>query len=217
MLEEINKTLIEESAQHRLSVIEDPSLQWLTDGELETLNDTLSTAVLDWVCAKDFLTDRLAATFNDACQLKVLREDDCLHLESFEMSQKTAQGSKLRGPGRLREVAQRANQQCWIFARSLMPMSSLSAQPQLRRLNDQPLGLFLKTQQAQRSDFSFFTIMPESPLLDSFMKAFPAQKSERLPCLGRCSGFQWTQGECVVIEIFMPRFLNALRVALMAS
>lgn len=188
-------------------------LQLLSDDEIGMLRTNLSASVVSWLQDKSFLTDKLTATFRADCRLRLLREDDCVHLEKFDLPISIIGEKTFSGPGRLREVAQQVNQQCWIFARTLIPSSTLHQEPRLRQLGDQALGTFLQTKNAQRSNFGFFTVASTHTLLDSTRMLYSQQEGGQ-PRLGRCSRFTWSKGQCSVVEIFTPRFLHALQMAL---
>lgn len=103
----------------------------------------------------------------------------------------------------VREVILRGHDQPWVFARSVLPLSSLTGS--LRRLRKQgtrPLGAFLFTQpQLQRSPIALSLISRHHAYVPEYLLG-DAQ------VWGRRSIFSIDNKPLLVSEIFLPGFLD---------
>ncbi len=106
----------------------------------------------------------------------------------------------------IREVILYGNNQPWIFARSLLPLSSLTGRlRQLRKTSRKPLGAFLfKQPQLQRSAIEIARINPKHHYL-------PKQFHLNQPVWGRRSVFFVDQKPLLVSEVFLPDFVKSIQ------
>jgi chorismate lyase len=101
----------------------------------------------------------------------------------------------------VREVILQGCGQPWIFARSLLPLSSLQGKLRhLRKQHTRPLGAFLFSQpHLARSPIALATLNPHDGYL-------PAQLNNCPELWGRRSVFWLAQKPLLVSEVFLPAF-----------
>jgi len=116
---------------------------------------------------------------------------------------------KLLGLGRghwalVREVVLRGRGEPWVFARSLIPLTSLTGRlRQLRRFDSRPLGAFLFAQpDLQRGTMEVSRIGPGRAYV-------PPDLQGRAHLWGRRSVFRLEGRPLLVSEVFLPRFVQS--------
>jgi chorismate lyase len=105
----------------------------------------------------------------------------------------------------VREVILHGKNQPWVFARSLLPLSSLTGQlRQLRKASRKPLGAFLfKQPKLKRSPMLVAEFKPSTAII-------PTQYHQNKSLWGRSSVFYVDQKPLLVSEVFLPDFIQRL-------
>lgn len=162
--------------------------------------DQAPTTLKPWLLDKGSLTAKLIHLSHGHFQVKVLRQ-----LPARASRDETrALGIKLHQRCLVREVVLMGHGQDWVFARSVLPLSSLSGRLRhLRKHGNRPLGAFLFSQpQLQRSPIALSLIsrhdayLPEALLGDQ-------------QAWGRRSIFYVDGKPLLVSEVFLPDFPGA--------
>lgn len=106
----------------------------------------------------------------------------------------------------IREVILYGNNQPWVFARSLLPLSSLTGRlRQLRKTSRKPLGAFLfKQPKLQRSPIEVAKINHNHHYLPEYL-----HKNQTV--WGRRSVFYVDQKPLLVSEVFLPDFVKTIK------
>lgn len=153
-----------------------------------------SPALQGWLLDEGSLTARLIALSHGDFYVEVLRqkimrpgvsERRCLKMKRHELAL-------------VREVILHGDHQPWIFARSVLPLSSLTGRLRhLRKQGTQPLGAFLFNQtDLVRSEIAVRCLGPEHVYV-------PAPLCGELPLWGRRSVFYLDQKPLLVSEVFL--------------
>lgn len=97
----------------------------------------------------------------------------------------------------IREIVMSGNQQDWVFARSVLPLSTLTGRlRQLRTLDNRPLGaLLFREPSMQRSAIEISRLEPHN---------FNYPSEQR--CWARRSVFKLDNKPLLVAEVFLPTF-----------
>lgn len=105
----------------------------------------------------------------------------------------------------IREVVLCGRNQPWVFARSVLPLSSLTGELRhLRKQRDRPLGAFLFSQpHLIRSPIAVTAFNPD----DTYV---PAPLASAYPLWGRRSVFSLRGKPLLVSEVFLPAFCDRL-------
>lgn len=105
----------------------------------------------------------------------------------------------------VREVILHGKNQPWVFARSLLPLSSLTGQlRQLRKASRKPLGAFLfKQPKLKRSPMLVAEFKPSTGII-------PTRYQNNKSLWGRSSVFYVDQKPLLVSEVFLPDFIQVL-------
>ncbi|NND38815.1 MAG: chorismate lyase [Pseudomonadales bacterium] len=117
----------------------------------------------------------------------------------------------------LREVFLLCSGKPWVYARSVLPHSSLSGSLRhLRKFGDQPLGQLLFNSTNMRRDPFELTTIPQQRipgLQENVIETSPAKISgaEEQACLGRRSRFFLEDRPLIVSEIFLPAFWQGIQ------
>jgi chorismate--pyruvate lyase len=103
----------------------------------------------------------------------------------------------------VREVVLYGKDQPWVFARSLLPLPSLTGRlRQLRKAGRKPLGSFLfKQPKLHRGPLHVAQFKPETCVV-------PGHLQQGQTLWGRCSLFYLDQKPLLVSETFLPDFLQ---------
>lgn len=158
-------------------------------------------ALQDWLTDPGSLTARLIAKSHGAFDVQVLRQvigrptaNECVAL-----------GLGFNELALVREVVLRGHSQPWVFARSLLPLSSLTGELRhLRRQGSRPLGAFLFSQpHLERSPLEIARIA-------SGQGYVPASYAGLDTLWGRRSVFRLRAKPLLVSEVFLPDFVASL-------
>lgn len=169
-------------------------LRWRTQAPLR---GHLPPALKPWLLDSGSLTAKLVALSGGDFQVQVLRQ---VH-ERASLSEQQALGIARRQLCLIREVVLQGQGQPWVFARSVLPLSSLNGQLRhLRKQGSRPLGAFLFTQpQLQRSAIAL-------SLINSHHGYVPKNLLGKQSAWGRRSIFSIAQQPLLVSEVFLPDF-----------
>ncbi len=113
------------------------SIQWLPAERLGQL--TVDARVRPWLIGKGLLSARMKAVCADRFELKLVSQWSGLLNDSHKSALRSADTA-----GLFRDVEMSDDGQVWVFARTVMPDSTLCAHPWLAELGDASLGETLK-------------------------------------------------------------------------
>ncbi|MBB6520307.1 chorismate--pyruvate lyase family protein [Pseudoteredinibacter isoporae] len=148
-----------------------------------------------WLLGEGSLTKKL----QDACQgefsLRILRQG----LATPRVDEAKALGLPQRQQALIREIVMSGHGQDWVFARSILPLSTLTGRlRQLKTLDNRPLGaLLFKDPSMKRSPIEISQLVS-----DNFR--YPCEES----CWARRSVFYLDQKPLLVAEVFLPGFAH---------
>lgn len=151
-----------------------------------------------WLLGRGSLTSELLKASGGAVQVKILSQS----IAHVYPSEAKLLGLKPRQQALIREVVLCGAEQPWVFARSVLPLSTLSGRLRaLRKLDNRPLGHHL---------FSFAS-MRRGPIelaeLNSQQQYLPAQYiGDQQPLWARRSVFFLDHKPLLVSEVFLNSF-----------
>lgn len=160
-----------------------------------------SLAMQDWLMDSDSLTARLIAQSRGQFKVQLVRQmmglprlNECLAL-----------GMKRPALALIREVILCGNGDPWVFARSILPLASLTGRLRhLRKQGTRPLGAFLFSQpQLTRSAIAVAQISRDHAYV-------PGDLVGNQQLWGRRSVFYLQQKPLLVSEVFLPAFAAQL-------
>lgn len=153
----------------------------------------LSPCQCQWLLAEGSLTRKLVAASGGQFELKILSQG----LARVRPDEAKALKLGQRQLALVREIVMSGGAQPWVFARSVVPLSSLSGRlRQLKNLDNRPLGAMLfKDPSMQRSPIEIQRLAPAHI-------NYPLDK----PCWARRSIFHLAQKPLLVCEVFLPTF-----------
>ncbi|MGM8225426.1 chorismate--pyruvate lyase family protein [Cellvibrio sp. ARAG 10.3] len=158
-------------------------------------------ALCEWLLDKGSLTARLVARSHDHFHVEVLRQQiarpalsewRCLNMDRSELAL-------------IREVVLCGHQQPWVFARSVLPLTSLTGSLRhLRKQDARPLGAFLFSQpHLQRSAIAVSRLKRHHGYV-------PEPLTSDKPLWGRRSVFYLEDKPLLVSEVFLDAFVDTL-------
>lgn len=155
----------------------------------------------DWLEDSGSLTARLIAFSEGQFEVKVLRQE--IGIPSLNERKVLA----MRRPARalIREVVLCGKGEPWVFARSILPLSSLTGPLRhLRQQDNRPLGAFLFSQpHLLRSAIAVAHISRDHAYV-------PAELMGKTHLWGRRSVFYLHAKPLLVSEVFLPGFVSRL-------
>ena len=154
-----------------------------------------------WLEDTGSLTARLITQSQGQFKVKVLFQG----FGKIRLDERRALGLTKHQATLIREVILYGKNQPWIFARSLLPLSSLTGRlRQLRKTSRKPLGAFLfKQPRLQRSPIEVAQINCKHGYLPKYLH--PDQT-----VWGRRSVFYVEQKPLLVSEVFLPDFIKEI-------
>lgn len=157
-----------------------------------------STSLRTWLLDPSSLTQKLLAVSGGKFAVEVLQQT---HARASR-SEALALGIGFHQRCLIREVILCGQNQPWVFARSVLPLTSLTGRLRhLRKQGARPLGAFLFRQpQLQRSPIALALISRHHGYL-------PANLLGTTPVWGRRSIFTLNTKPLLVSEVFLPEFL----------
>lgn len=158
-------------------------------------------ALHQWLDDEGSLTARLIARSGGHFQVEIVRQ----YLGRPRLDEQQVLGMSRPTQALIREVFLCGKGERWVFARSVLPLSSLTgALRHLRKQHTRPLGAFLFRQPAlQRSPIAVRAFRPD----DSYLPAGLASTSS---LWGRRSVFSLQGKPLLVSEVFLPAFCDPL-------
>lgn len=158
---------------------------------------------MPWLLDEGSLTARLIEHSERAFDVELLQQG---WGEGF-VGEYRLLNSPLRQKMLVREVILRGAGRPWVFARSLVPVTSLQGRLKaLKQLDNRPLGaLLFQDPHMARGPIQVAEILPEHGYLHP-----QAQSVQPTPLWGRRSVFYLDQQPLLVSEVFLPEFLSTL-------
>ena len=156
-----------------------------------------STGLRSWLLDSGSLTAKLLILSGGKFKVQVLRQ---IHARAHR-SEALALGIGAHERCLIREVILRGHNQPWVFARSVLPLRSLTGTLRhLRKQGTRPLGAFLFSQpHLKRSAIALASISSHHAYL-------PATLMGTSPVWGRRSVFSLDAKPLLVSEVFLPGF-----------
>jgi chorismate lyase len=158
--------------------------------------------LLDWLTDEGSLTARLVAKSNGDFRVVIHSQ----RLGIPQLNEAKVLGITPNRIALIREVILYGCDQPWVFARSVLPLSSLTGPLRhLRKQNNKPLGAYLFNQPSlARKAIEIATIKPTHNYVPNFLFSNNSTKKEFL--WGRRSVFYLEQRPLLVSEVFLPSF-----------
>lgn len=157
-----------------------------------------------WLLDRGSLTQRLVAASAGQFRVRIL-------VQSFTKPRRTesqALGIPHQQLAMVREVILYGRDQPWVYARSVLPLSSLTGRlARLRKLDERPLGALLFADPSmRRGKLELARVQPTKVALPQELGIFDS------PLWGRRSVFYIADKPLLVSEIFLPTFspINAV-------
>ncbi len=161
-------------------------------------------SIWDWLLGKGSLTARLKTHCREQFRVQVLFQEWQQPLASErDILQLTPKGTHV-----VREVILHCDDKPWVYARSVIPRSTLTGKEQaLHLLGTKPLGQVLFDDPlTKRGTFEITRLLPEHAL---FPRAQAAAGREIEMAWGRRSVFYLSNKPLLVAEYFLPALLEA--------
>lgn len=165
-----------------------------------SLSTNISPALRAWLIDTGSLTARLIAASGNRFQVQVMVQQWCkpAHQEAKKLA------APLQHRAIVREVLLLGKDQPWVFARSIIPLTTLTGRLRaLRHLDNRPLGaLLFRDKTLQRSPIEIFAHhMQNGHWLTSVVDR---QHHHGQPLFGRRSIFRLDNKPLIVGEVFLP-------------
>lgn len=159
-------------------------------------------ALQQWLAHPGSLTARLIAKSAGRFRVEVVRQV----IGRPDLNECQVLGVNPTSLALIREVILKGNDQPWVFARSLLPLTSLTGPLRhLRKQTNRPLGAFLFSQpHLVRSPIAIAAISRDHAYVPAYLAG-----SERL--WGRRSVFSLQGKPILVSEVFLPDFVSSLQ------
>lgn len=156
-----------------------------------------SQALRSWLDDRGSLTARLIAQSDGDFAVQVMRQT----IGRPTLNERQVLGMKQPALALIREVTLLGRREPWVFARSILPLASLTGSLRhLRKQNNRPLGAFLFSQpQLQRSAIAVTRIGRDHAYV-------PGDLAGNQLLWGRRSVFYLQQKPLLVSEVFLPAF-----------
>ncbi len=156
-----------------------------------------STSLQNWLLDSGSLTAKLIKLSDGEFSVQVLRQ---VHARASH-GEALALGIGFHERCLIREVILRGHNQPWVFARSVLPLRSLTGSLRhLRKQGNRPLGAFLFSQpHLKRSPIALASISRHHAYL-------PPELVGETPVWGRRSIFSLEGKPLLVSEVFLPGF-----------
>lgn len=160
-----------------------------------------SLAMQEWLRDSSSLTARLIARSNGHFGVQLVRQ----MIGRPRLNECQALAMKRPALALIREVILCGNDEPWVFARSILPLASLTGQLRhLRKQGTRPLGAFLFSQpELTRSAIAVAPISRDHGYV-------PANLMDNKQLWGRRSLFYLQEKPLLVSEVFLPAFTNRL-------
>lgn len=158
----------------------------------------IPSGVKHWLFDPGSLTQRLVKASRGNFRVQVLSQ----HWQRPSLSEQRLLGMKTRQVAIIREVALLCHGEPWVFARSIIPATSVTGPlRRLRKFDDSSLGsLLFKDPSMQRDGFQICQL----PVASSYL---PKALENQTKLWGRRSRFLLKTKPLIVSEVFLPAFL----------
>ena len=152
----------------------------------------------DWLLDKGSLTQRLIDASDNRLSVRILSQ----RIDVPKFSEQRALSLPPRRLAMIREVVLMADSIPWVYARSIIPLTTLTGRlRKLRHLDNRPLGALLF------NDPSMTREEVEVACFTTSNKELPADLGDiKRPIWGRRSVFRLDTKPLLVSEIFLPDF-----------
>lgn len=148
-----------------------------------------------WLLGEGSLTKKLQEACEGEFALRILKQG----LATPRLDEAKALGLPQRQQALIREIVMSGHGQDWVFARSVLPLSTLTGRlRQLKTLDNRPLGALLFNDPSMERSAIEITQLEEG----SFR--YPSQET----CWARRSVFYLDQKPLLVAEVFLPEFAH---------
>lgn len=173
------------------------STRWFTPSQ--ALTRQIDPRILEWLSDEGSLTQRLKNYCPNQFSLEVLAEE----WGKPDHSEASLLGIPASQKVLLRQVHLKCADQLCVYARSVIPLSTLHGKHQrLQYLKNKPLGEYLFANPTlKRSKIEWSKLMPGSSL---YHIATAGQQQTRQPVWGRRSLFHIDSKSLLVSEFFLP-------------
>jgi chorismate--pyruvate lyase len=177
-----------------------PSLLWQPLSRITRLQRP-SLILQDWLTDSGSLTARLVAVSAGNFKVKLVRQ--IIGLPS--MNERLVLGMRRPAVALIREVILCGNNEPWVFARSILPLASLTGRLRhLRKQGTRPLGAYLFSQpRLTRSAIAVARISRDHAYA-------PSDLVNNHILWGRRSVFYLQEKPLLVSEVFLPDFIARL-------
>lgn len=177
-----------------------PALAWQPLQSI-TRQQRPNPALQDWLGDSGSLTARLIGQSDGDFNVRVVRQI----IGRPTLNERRLLGMKQPALALIREVILLGRNEPWVFARSILPLTSLTGSLRhLRKQNNRPLGAFLFSQpQLQRSPIAVARISRDHAYV-------PGDLAANQSLWGRRSVFYLQQKPLLVSEVFLPAFVAQL-------
>lgn len=177
-----------------------PTIHWHNQKN-SRLHPHFPPALANWLKDSGSLTARLLGLSHGDFRVQVLFQG----LAPTRLDERRLLGLKTSSSVLVREVILYGCNQPWVFARSLLPLSSLTGNlRQLRKVSSKPLGAFLFKQHKLMRSPMMIAQFPAST------HVVPLQFQQTKTLWGRSSVFYVDHKPLLVSEIFLPSFLKTI-------
>jgi len=151
-----------------------------------------------WLLDRGSLTQRLVAASGGEFRVRILSQG----IAKPRRSEAQTLGITRQHLAVVREVILYGNDQPWVYARSVLPLSSLTGRlARLRKLDERPLGALLFADPSmRRGKLELARVQPAKVALPLELGIFDT------PLWGRRSVFYIADKPLLVSEIFLPTF-----------
>jgi chorismate--pyruvate lyase len=151
-----------------------------------------------WLLDRGSLTQRLVTASKGQFRVRILAQG----IAKPRRTEAKALGIPHQQLAVVREVILYGNDQPWVYARSVLPLSSLTGRlARLRKLDERPLGALLFADPSMRRDkLELARVQPAKVALPPELGIFDT------PLWGRRSVFYIADKPLLVSEIFLPTF-----------
>lgn len=167
---------------------------WKKPSLYNTSDNHIDADVLEWLLDKGSLTQKLIAKSNDNFHVEVLQQK----LQGVHLHEQQALAMRENCQAVVREVILYGSEQPWVYARTIIPQSSLEGPLQhLNNLGDKPLGEELfKDPTMTRGELEVAQLAGNE---------LPKKLNHiSQPVWGRRSVFHLSQKPLLVCEFFLP-------------
>jgi chorismate--pyruvate lyase len=162
------------------------------------LSTSIPASLRPWLLDQGSLTQRLIAASGNRFAVQVIKQ----RWELPRLSERLALGMGSKQLALVREVILLGADTPWVYARSILPMSSLTGRlRKLRKLDNRPLGALLFNDKTMcRSGIEVACLTSDNTTIPGELGDFDN------PMWGRRSVFRLDNKPLLVSEIFLPSF-----------